>query len=47
VSRVDARRPRWLVATVTVTSIFLPALGLSVVVVLVAEFLMSRLRAWA
>jgi uncharacterized iron-regulated membrane protein len=45
--RVDARRPRWLVATVTATSIFLPALGLSVVVVLVVEFLMSRLRAWA
>ena len=42
--RVDARRPRWLVATVTATSIFLPALGLSVVVVLVVEFLMSRLR---
>jgi uncharacterized iron-regulated membrane protein len=45
--RVDARRPRWLVATVTATSIFLPALGLSVVVVLLVEFLMSRLRAWA
>jgi uncharacterized iron-regulated membrane protein len=45
--RVDARRPRWLVATVTATSIFLPALGLSVVVVLVVEFLMSRWRAWA
>ena len=45
--RVDARRPRWLVATVAATSIFLPALGLSVVVVLVVEFLMSRLRAWA
>ena len=43
--RVDARRPRWLVATVTATSILLPALGLSVVVVLVVEFLMSRLRA--
>ena len=42
--RVDARRPRWLVATVTATSILLPALGLSVVVVLVVEFLMSRLR---
>jgi uncharacterized iron-regulated membrane protein len=45
--RVDARRPRWLVATVAATSIFLPALGLSVVVVLVIEFLRSRLRAWA
>ena len=45
--RVDARRPRWLVATVMATSIFLPALGLSVVVVLVVEFLMSRLRARA
>jgi uncharacterized iron-regulated membrane protein len=45
--RVDARRPRWLVATVAATSIFLPALGLSVVVVLVVELLMSRWRAWA
>lgn len=45
--RIDALRPRWLVATVTATSIFLPALGLSVVVVLVVEFLMSRFRAWA
>lgn len=45
--RVDARRPRWLVATVTATSFFLSALGLSVVVVLVVEFLMSRWRAGA
>lgn len=42
--RVDARRPRWLIATVTATSILLPAVGLSVVVFLVVEFLMSRLR---
>jgi uncharacterized iron-regulated membrane protein len=45
--RVDARRPHWLVATIAATSIFLPALGLSVVVVLVVELLMSRLRARA
>jgi uncharacterized iron-regulated membrane protein len=46
--RVDARRPRWLVATITATSILLPTLGISVVVVLMVEFLMSRLRrAWA
>jgi uncharacterized iron-regulated membrane protein len=42
--RVDARRPRWLVATVTATSIFLPALGLSVVMLLVGEWLVARLR---
>jgi uncharacterized iron-regulated membrane protein len=42
--RVDARRPRWLVATVTATSVLLPALGLSVVVLLVGEQLVSRLR---
>ena len=42
--RVDARRPRWLVATVTATSILLPALGLSVVVLLVGEQLVARLR---
>jgi uncharacterized iron-regulated membrane protein len=42
--RVDARRPRWLVATVTATSIFLPALGLSVVVLLLGEQLVARLR---
>jgi uncharacterized iron-regulated membrane protein len=42
--RVDARRPRWLVATVTATSILLPALGLSVMLLLVGEQLVSRLR---
>ena len=42
--RVDARRPRWLVATVTATSILLPALGLSVVVLLLGEQLVARLR---
>ena len=42
--RVDARRPRWLVATITATSILLPALGLSVVVLLVGEQLVARLR---
>ncbi|MBX9792341.1 MAG: PepSY domain-containing protein [Pirellulales bacterium] len=42
--RVDARRPRWLVATVTATSILLPVLGLSVVVLLLGERLVARLR---
>jgi len=46
--RVDARRPRWLVATITATCILLPALGASVVVLLLGEFLVSRLhRLWA
>jgi uncharacterized iron-regulated membrane protein len=42
--RVDAARPRWLVATITATSVLLPALGLSVVVLLVGEQLVARLR---
>jgi len=42
--RIDARRPCWLVATVTATSILLPALGLSVVVLLLGEWLVSRFR---
>jgi uncharacterized iron-regulated membrane protein len=42
--RVEARRPRWLVATIAAISILLPTLGISVAVVLVIEFLMSRLR---
>jgi uncharacterized iron-regulated membrane protein len=42
--RVDARRPRWLVVTVAATSLLLPALGLSVVAVLLGEFLVARLR---
>jgi uncharacterized iron-regulated membrane protein len=42
--RLDARRPRWLVATITATSILLPTLGLSVVVLLVLDRLVSRLR---
>jgi len=42
--RVDAARPRWLVVTVTATSILLPVLGLSVVVLLVGEYLLQRLR---
>jgi len=46
--RVDARRPRWLIATITVTSILLPTVGLSVLVVLVIELVRWRLRgAWA
>lgn len=42
--RVDARRPRWLVATITATSLLLPALGLSVVVLLLGEQLVARFR---
>jgi uncharacterized iron-regulated membrane protein len=39
---------RWLVATIAATSILLPALGLSVVVVLLVELIASRWRrAWA
>jgi uncharacterized iron-regulated membrane protein len=46
--RIDARRPRWLVATIMATSLLLPTLGVSVVVVLVFDLLVSRLRrAWA
>ncbi len=46
--RVEARRPRWLIATIMATSILLPTVGLSVVVVLVVERLVSRVRrAWA
>ncbi len=46
--RIDARRPRWLVATITATGILLPTVGLSVVVVLVIELLRSQLRrVWA
>ena len=41
---VYARRPRWLVATVTATSILLPALGFSVVALLLGEQLVARLR---
>jgi uncharacterized iron-regulated membrane protein len=42
--RVDAARPRWLVATVAATSVLLPAVGLSVVVLLAGEQLVARLR---
>jgi uncharacterized iron-regulated membrane protein len=46
--RVQVLRPRWLVAIIAATSVLLPAVGISVVVVLVIEFLMARLRrAWA
>jgi len=41
--RVDGRRPGWLIATITVTSILLPTVGLSVVVVLAGEQLVARL----
>ena len=40
----DRCPPRWLVVTVTATSILLPVLGLSVVVLLVGEQLVARLR---
>lgn len=43
-SRVEARRPRWLVVTITAICILLPALGLSVVVLLVGERCVARLR---
>lgn len=41
--RVDVRRPLWLVVAVTATSILLPALGLSVVALLLGEQLVARL----
>jgi uncharacterized iron-regulated membrane protein len=44
--RVDAARPGWLVVAITGTSILLPALGLSVVVLLIGEQLVARLRKW-
>lgn len=43
-SRVGARRPRWLIATITATCISLPAVGLSVIVLLLGELLAARLR---
>jgi len=43
--RVDALRPRWLIGTVVAICLLLPALGLSVVVVLLAESVTTRL--WA
>lgn len=42
--RVNVASPRWLFVTITATSILLPALGLSVVVLLVGEHLVARLR---
>jgi uncharacterized iron-regulated membrane protein len=42
--RVDARRPRWLIATIVATSILLPTVGASVVVLLAGELVVSRLR---
>lgn len=42
--RVDAVRPRWLIVIITATSVLLPALGLSVVVLLVGEHFVARLR---
>jgi uncharacterized iron-regulated membrane protein len=45
--RVNGLRPRWLVASITATSVLLPVLGISVLVVVVVDFLMLRLRrAW-
>ena len=46
--RDNARRPFWLIATIVVTSILLPTVGVSVIVVLLIELIMSRLRrVWA
>ncbi len=42
--RVDGVRPKWLVVTMTATSIFLPVLGISVVVFLVVDLCVARLR---
>jgi uncharacterized iron-regulated membrane protein len=42
--RVNTRRPRWLVATITATSILLPAVGVSVVVLRLGELVASRVR---
>ncbi|HQZ63829.1 MAG TPA: PepSY domain-containing protein [Planctomycetaceae bacterium] len=42
--QVDATRPRWLVVTVTATSVLLPVVGLSVIVLLAGEQLAARLR---
>jgi uncharacterized iron-regulated membrane protein len=41
--RMDGPRPHWLVVTIAATSILLPALGLSVVLLLVGEQLVARL----
>ncbi|MFT3883714.1 MAG: PepSY domain-containing protein [Gemmatales bacterium] len=42
--RVIAARPRWLIITIAVTCILLPTLGLSVVMLLLGEQLVARLR---
>lgn len=42
--RVDTRRPRWLIATIVATCLVLPALGASVVVLLLGEWVVSRCR---
>lgn len=42
--RVDAWSPLWLIATVAATSILLPTVGVSVVVFVVCDLLMWRLR---
>lgn len=42
--RVNTRRPRWLIITIVVTSILLPAVGVSVVLLLVIDLFVSRLR---
>jgi uncharacterized iron-regulated membrane protein len=45
--RVNVVRPWWLIAIVAVTSVLLPTMGFSVVVVLAIEFVRSRVgRAW-
>lgn len=42
--RIDTRRPRWLVATIIATSVLLPALGASVVAILLGELVVGRFR---
>lgn len=42
--RVDARRPRWLIASVIATCLLLPVVGTSVVAVLLGDWLVLRWR---
>jgi uncharacterized iron-regulated membrane protein len=42
--RVNGRRPSWIAATILATGIVLPALGLSVILVLLGEQVSARLR---
>jgi uncharacterized iron-regulated membrane protein len=42
--RVEVRLPRWLAATITALCIVLPMMGISVIVLLVGELMVSRIR---